>query len=105
MINSIKQTADNGQVAGFWDDVKEKLREWYDKDLQEWFFHKDDGVDTTPVVLDDGGTYPADFGVEAQSMEVYEMASTEDGEAPVVNQDLDVTADCSDLNFEGVCAS
>ena len=109
MLISTEHTAstENGQVAGLWDDAKEKFKNCFDRDqfgdcLDFDKVDKDGGVERIPAVPEDGGMYPADV----HQAESFEMASTEGNQAPMINIEihkLEVTIDYPDFNFDTAC--
>ncbi len=71
-------STDGDEVAGLWDDVKDEFENCFVKDKFENCFVRDPcGNCFDDFVPEDGGTYSADFAMEAQPAELFEIASTE----------------------------
>ena len=101
MLISTEHTAstENGQVAGFWDDVEKCFDRGQFEDCFD-FFDKDGGVERIPAVPEDGGTYPADV----HQAESFEMVSTEGNQAPMINIEIHrLDIDYPDLNVDTAC--
>lgn len=99
----IEHTAskDGDEVAGLWDDAKEEFNNCF---VTDQFGNCVDFEERIPAVPEDGGTFSADFAMEAQP---FEMASTEGNQAPMIHIEihkLEVPIDYPDFNFDSACS-
>ena len=95
MYNTMEQTTstEGVQVAGFFDDAKEKLQEWIGCDEKGT-------VDTTPAISDDPGAHPAEVASLTQSIELVSAESQQTPSIQIEVNDLDVNIEYPDINFE-----